>query len=323
MGYGTNGLIIIMISPAMMNFLESQPQQGQQPMQGMSQDMPSPVNNSAAPAYNPFDTGISKAIASARESLGMTQKQQDKALRSSMLAFANNIAQQPKQRGFFNNFASVGRALSPAISTYDTEENAALNENNALANQVLKYQGMEQDRQAQAEEQAWRRQHAERQLAEQARGHNLMDRFKKDKGHNGSGGNIDQILKHAEDLVKKSDSNTHRGFYKRFFDKFTPGGIPLTKEQAEINTIGDVLRGKLFNTWGYRNQAEFEHVPSLSPNNSKKVNLAIIEQLKTLMSNSSNQNEASILPKSAFDNDNSDNSMAPTEQNDDFGFTHE
>lgn len=205
MGYSNNGLVIIMISPAMMNFLESQ-QQGQQPMQGMPQDMPSLANNSAAPTYNPFDTGISKAINSARESLGMTQKQQDKALRSSMLAFANNIAGAPKQRGFFNNFASVGRALSPAISTYDQEENAALNENNALGNQILKHQAMEQDRQAQAEEQAWRRQHAEAQLDEQRKYHNLMDNFRQDQTLNRANLEQDKVKNKAWEHREKHNA---------------------------------------------------------------------------------------------------------------------
>ena len=188
-----------------MNYLQSQPQE-QQPTQGMVQDMPPLANNSAAPNYNPFDTGISKAISSARESLGMTQKQQDKALRSSMLAFANNIAGAPKQRGFFNNFASVGKALSPAISTYDQEENAALNENNALANQILKYQGMEQDRQAQAEEQAWRRQHAEAQLGEQRKYHNLMDNFRKDQTLNRANLEQDKVKNKAWEHREKHNA---------------------------------------------------------------------------------------------------------------------
>ena len=90
---------------------------------------------------------IQKAIESARESLGMTQKQQDNALRNSMLAFANNMSQQPKERGFFNNFASIGKALNPALVQYGTDENAAIDQNNKLANQILHYQAEEQARQ--------------------------------------------------------------------------------------------------------------------------------------------------------------------------------
>jgi len=130
---------------------------------------------------NPFDKGISRAIESARESLGMTQKQQDKALRSSMLAFASNMSQQPREKGFFNNFASVGRALNPAIQTYDQEENAALSQNNNIANQILQHQVAEQERAAREEEKLWRRGQAEAQLGEQKRYHNLLDNFNREK----------------------------------------------------------------------------------------------------------------------------------------------
>lgn len=162
------------MDPAILNYLQAQ-NSNAQPTNDGEMGGQSPQGQAQ---YNPFDVGISKAIASARESLGMTQKQQDKALRSSMLAFANNMSQQPKQRGFFNNFASVGKALSPAISAYDQEESAALGENNALANQILKYQASEQDRQAMEEEKTWRRQFAENQLGEQRRYHNMMDNFR-------------------------------------------------------------------------------------------------------------------------------------------------
>lgn len=168
------------MNPALLNYLQAQNSQSQgapdNQMQGMGQAASALQGN-----YNPFDTGISKAIESARASLGMTQKQQDKALRSSMLAFADNMSQQPKERGFFNNFASVGRAMSPALSTYDQEESAALNENNELANQILQYQAQEQERRALEEERAWQRQHSEAQLEEQRRSHNLLDRFRQDQ----------------------------------------------------------------------------------------------------------------------------------------------
>jgi hypothetical protein len=81
---------------------------------------------------------------------------------------------QPRERGFFNNFASVGRALSPALSTYDQEETTALNENNALANQILQYKAAEEQKRALEEQRAWQRQHAEAQLGESRRYHDLM-----------------------------------------------------------------------------------------------------------------------------------------------------
>jgi len=290
------------MNPAILNYLQAQNSQSQgipdNQMQGVGQSAPSQGN------YNPFDNGISKAIESARASLGMTQKQQDKALRSSMLAFANNMSQQPRERGFFNNFASIGRAMSPALTTYDQEETAALNENNALANQILKYQSQEQERQALAEQRAWQRKHAEAQLGESKRYHNLMNDLKTkslesknskaSSKHGGSSSNdsLDKILNQAETFIESTDKDAHRGNAKRFFNKFVPGGeLPLTEEQAEINALGDVLRGKLFNAWGYRNQAEFEHVPSISADYPKETNLAIIKRLKSLLTQANQKNE--------------------------------
>ncbi len=142
-----------------------------------------PRNASPAPKpqYNPFDVGISRAIASARESLAMTKPQQDQALRSSMLTFADNMSQQPKVKGFWNNFGAVSRALSPAIQKYDEEENTAIGQNNELANQILHYQQQEEAANAMQEEREWHRQHAENQLGEQRRHHGLLEKFQSDK----------------------------------------------------------------------------------------------------------------------------------------------
>ena len=164
------------MNPAIYNYLQSQ-----QPNQMQSNEQ----NQGAVPQgqapYNPFDSGIRAAIESARQSLGMTEKQQDKALRRSMLSFADNIAMQPKQRGFFANFGSASRALSPAIQTHDQAEDEALSQNNAMANQILAYRNAEEAKHAQAEDHDWKRQHAEAQLEEQRRYHDMMNNYQQQK----------------------------------------------------------------------------------------------------------------------------------------------
>lgn len=184
------------MDPALLNYLQSQQQSeqmgdmGQMPQEQMLQEQMPPIpqeqmqpiqqpqepqmlpmpQNPMQPqkeAYNPFDAGIRKAISSARESLGMTDQQGDRALRRSMLTLADNISMQPKQKGFLNNLGLAGRALSPAITAYDESEEAALSQNQALANQMLAYQAAEQQRQAKEEEQAWKRQQFENQFGEQ------------------------------------------------------------------------------------------------------------------------------------------------------------
>ena len=188
----------IKMNPAVLNYLQSQ----QQPNQNMEQ-----APQQQAP-YNPFDSGINKAISSARDSLGMTDKQQEKALRRSMLTFGDNIAQQPKQKGFWNNFGSVGRALSPAIMAHDDAEDAAFTQNNALANQMLAYQAAEQNRQSQEEEKAWRRQHAEAQLGEQRRAHDMMN--SRVNARTSSGGSQDGLIDYKGQSFRPLDKIEQR-----------------------------------------------------------------------------------------------------------------
>lgn len=202
------------MNPAMLNYLQStqqqgQSQQGMMPQQGaISQAMP----QQQAPS-NPFDVGIRRAIESARESLGMTEKQQDKALRRSMLAFGDNIAQQPKQTGFWNNLGSAGRALAPAIMEYDNAEDQSLTQNNALANQILAYQAAEEQRNAQAEDRDWKRGFAEKQFEEQRRYHDLVNSSRQQKTQGdfspnagaGLGGDFIPIQSKSERLMYTKD----------------------------------------------------------------------------------------------------------------------
>ena len=171
------------MNPALLNYLQMQQQQGSQMQPGQGQQMAQPqIQQSQGQApYNPFDQGISKAISAARESLGMTEKQKEQAFRNSLLAFAKANSEQPRERGFWNNFAQIGKALNPALVQYGNDENAALEENYKIANQILGYKAQEEARQAQAEERAWHRKHAENQLGETRRYHNLLDNFNKEK----------------------------------------------------------------------------------------------------------------------------------------------
>ena len=198
------------MNPAILDYQQNQQQSDQMPNMEQAQ-VPQQ-------AYNPFDAGINKAISSARESLGMTDKQQDKAFRRSMAAFGNNISQQPKQKGFLNNLGLFGRALSPAIQEYDNSEDAALTQNNAIANQILAHQAAEDRRLGQDEEKAWRRGMAEKQHAEQVRYHNMSN----PRGTGNSGNNdglvdiegrsfrpLDKIEQRQANKFKKSAGNTY------------------------------------------------------------------------------------------------------------------
>jgi hypothetical protein len=75
------------MNPAVLNYLQNQ--QTQQP-----------VDNQEQP-FNPFNSGIRAAIESARVSLDMTEKQQDKALRRSLLTFGDAYRNEPPRKGFY------------------------------------------------------------------------------------------------------------------------------------------------------------------------------------------------------------------------------
>lgn len=272
------------MNPLILNQLQNKVNQ-----QGEGQNIPSQQ------PYNPFNEGIQRAISAARDSLGLTEKQQDKALRRSLLAFGNNIAQQPVRKGFWNNFGDIARSMSPAIAEYDIAEDEMMDQNNALARQILDYEArMEdralraQDRQIAADEREWHHRHAENMLAEQRRYHDMNTMH-----HNSPSSPIDKkaaeklenqesllsFLDTANNLVEKLGTQGYRSPSQRIFANFKPGGAQLSPEQQQIHTLGEILQGKLFHDWDYRSQAEFAHLPKISPENPPEVNKAIIKQL--------------------------------------------
>jgi len=240
------------MNPAMTNYLQSQQQNDQ--TQGVPQ--------AQAPVFNPFDSGIKNAIESARVSLDMTEKQQDKAMRRSMLSFANAYSQEPRQKGFMANFGSVARSLSPAILEHDNAEDVAFKENNALANQILAYQAAEQNRQAQQEDKMWHRSHAENQLNEQRRYHNMMgERHKQNQVDNTpvevngvelqpitTQKNLDLYLKDKKALGGALHQvNTIEDAFKQFRTDYKDNWIdPMSPAKGVANPTKDFI-GRFFN----------------------------------------------------------------------------
>jgi hypothetical protein len=135
----------------------------------------------ASPSHNPFNSGITKAIDSARASLGLNQQQKDDALRRSVLSFGQNLGAQPATKGFWANFAQVGKALNPAINAYSDAEADGLRENFALGKEIDDRRIADEATNAANDERMWQRGFAEKQHAETVRGHNLLDSFRRDK----------------------------------------------------------------------------------------------------------------------------------------------
>lgn len=225
------------MNPAVLNYLQSQ--QGQQSAQD---EQPQ-----GQQSYNPFDSGIRAAIESARVSLDMTEKQQDKALRRSMLGFANAYGNEPKRKDFIGNFGAVARSLSPAILAHDESEDLAFKENNDLANQILRYQAAEQAKQSQEEERNWHRQHAENQLAEQRRYHDMMDSYhNKQLGQNNTFG-VSNL--NGMELVPIDNKKDFNGYLK---DKKSIGTVlnDINKIQEDYQTFKNKTAKNIFDPMG-------------------------------------------------------------------------
>ena len=96
-----------------------------------------PPPQSPQPPANPYYKGIESAISEARNSLRQTKSQEDRALRSSIATFGNQIAAQPREKGFTNNLLTGMQAMGPAVSQYDAQEAMDENTNDAMAKYML------------------------------------------------------------------------------------------------------------------------------------------------------------------------------------------
>jgi hypothetical protein len=106
---------------------------------------------------DPFDKGIMRAVKSARESLQMDEKQEDKALRNSILSVGEGLPDTPRRKGFLANLARVGRAIVPGIKKYDEQEKLAEQENMAMANYLQNLKLAEDAKAMHLEERAYKR----------------------------------------------------------------------------------------------------------------------------------------------------------------------
>ena len=248
---------------------------------------------------NPFDEGIAKAVSSTRSNLGMNRDQQHRAINNALLALGNGLAKEPIQRGFKNNLGVIGRAMNPALATYNTSEDTAIAENERLANQIMQHQRAEQALADSREDKAWHRKFQERQLEETKRHHNLLDNFRRDKKEEKSLLNnfkkgkkerekqealeeLKGMLTHAENTVTNLGSEGERSLLaKNFRSKFS--NQEYSPDQAKIWAIGEVLRGKLNKAFKYTNQEEFKHIPTISPDNDMATNINVINDLRAML----------------------------------------
>lgn len=292
------------MNPATLNYIQSQQQLGDQ-IELLNNNAQSADNAQMGVGANPFDAGIQRAISTARDSLGMTEKQQDRALRRSLLNFASNIAQTPKSKGFFNNFGDISRAAIPAISEYDNAEAEAEMANNAMAKQIQDYQRGLRGEEFEREKFNSQAKFQQDQLAETKRYHDLMNDFNlaKLKAENQSAGKkahggsdaektmaLAKLLDNAEMFLKSPEGQKSQ---IGRLQSMSPLSIP-DQSQAALKQYEDSIKGALFNKLGYKNEAEFKHTPSISSKYDPATNLKIIENLRKSyidQANDSNQDD--------------------------------
>ena len=150
---------------------------------------PQEIQPQGGQSYNPFDLGVSKAIEQSHQNFGMTRNQQHGAINNAVLNFGNAIAKEPVVSGFKNNLGVFGRAMNPALQSYNQSEDTAIKENNALANQILAHKRAEENARRQDEERDYKRDFAEKQFGalEQYRQAKLMQdqaKLAKEYGYN-------------------------------------------------------------------------------------------------------------------------------------------
>lgn len=116
---------------------------------------------------SPFDSGIMRAVKSAKTSLGMDEEQSDRATRNSLLSFSDALQQDqaPVGKGFMGKFAAAGRAMSPALKTYDQYEDLAKNENMQLSRDAQNFRSLEEAKIAKMEQDAYLREMNDRKMA--------------------------------------------------------------------------------------------------------------------------------------------------------------
>lgn len=266
---------------------------------------------------SPFDEGITRAIKSAKQSIGMDQEQSNRAMRNGLLGFSEALYQDqaPVGKGFLGKFAAAARGVPAGMRAYDESETAARNENGILANFGRRYREAQEAKIAKMEQDAYIREMNDEKMAlerekfgEQRDYHNqsMLSRMangarKKeipfDKKHKLGMEGITRTIDDAIATINRNqalaeatgeDSKGEAGLLKRTINNnwvTQKGGfsIPLTPEQAEIQTLGSLLAGYGNKLMNYTNQAEFESLPHISPYNSDATNLAILKQMKKIM----------------------------------------
>lgn len=267
---------------------------------------------------SPFDEGVMRAIKSAKQSIAMDDEQSDRAMRRGLYGFSEALQQDQApiaKGGIFSKFAAAARGVPAGMRAYDESEDAAVKQNGIYAQFAQRVRDAEEAKIAKMEQEAYIRQmNAQKMALEQQKLNQERDYHKEsmlsrmangarkkeipfDKKHKLGMEGITRTIDDAIATINRNqalaeatgeDSKGEAGLLKRTINNnwvTQKGGfsIPLTPEQAEIQTLGSLLAGYGNKLMNYTNQAEFESLPHISPYNPDATNLAILKQMKKIM----------------------------------------
>jgi uncharacterized protein YdaT len=121
-------------------------------------------------AKNPFDSGIMKAVKSAKTSLGLDQDQEHKAIRKGLFKFSDALTQQygdprySKRKGVINNLASVAPAIAKGLEGYEDASDKIQHDNREVYEWAKKFRDSEIKRLREQDQEAFDRYFADKKL---------------------------------------------------------------------------------------------------------------------------------------------------------------
>ena len=100
-------------------------------------------------AKNPFDSGVMRAVKSAKISLGLDTDQEHKAIRKGLFRFSDALTQQygdprfSKRKGAINNLASVAPAMAKGLEGYEDASDKIQHDNREVYEWAKKFRDAE------------------------------------------------------------------------------------------------------------------------------------------------------------------------------------
>ena len=89
-------------------------------------------------------------------------------------------------------------------------------------------------------------------------------------------------MKVAEDILTNAEATPdeyERNAFNRIFDR-EGKATTFNEKQEQLHAVGAEIKGAMFKRFKYRNQAEFENLPDISPNKTVKQNKAALQVIK-------------------------------------------